>query len=87
MVNKFELFDADSVLVKWNHNNDIINVHHVGVFYKVLSYSNKIKTKVSLEGMNDDSLGANFYDINSLNKNNLSEIVILELEKLGYKLN
>lgn len=85
-INKFELFDADSILVNWNCNNNIIKVHHVGIFYKIFSYSNEVKNKVLLEGLNDDSLGANFYDINSLNKNNLSEIVILELEKLGYKL-
>ena len=36
--------------------------------------------------INDDSLGAEFFDINSLSKNNLSLIAILELEKLGYKL-
>ena len=36
--------------------------------------------------INDDSLGAEFFDINSLSKNNLSLIAILDLEKLGYKL-
>ena len=86
-VEETTLFDSDSVLVKWNYQNNIINVHHVGIFYRVLSYSNNVKTKVSLEGLNDDSTGANFYDINELKKDNLSDIVILELEKLGYKLN
>ena len=86
IINKYQLFDSDSVLVKWNNNGEIINVHHVGIFYKIFSYSNEVKSKVLLEGLNDDSLGASFYDINSLNRNSLSEIAILELEKLGYRL-
>lgn len=82
----YKLFDSDSVIVKWNNNNEIINVHHVGIFYKIIDYSNNIKKEINIEGLNDDSLGCDFYDIESLNKNNLSDIAILELEKLGYKL-
>ena len=37
--------------------------------------------------MNDDSLGAEFFDINELSKDKLSATAIMELEKLGYKLN
>lgn len=37
--------------------------------------------------VNDDSLGAEFFDINQLSKEELSAIAVLELEKLGYKLN
>jgi len=82
----YKSFDSDSVIVKWNNNNEIINVHHVGIFYKIIDYSNNIKKEINIEGLNDDSLGCDFYDIESLNKNNLSDIAILELEKLGYKL-
>ena len=42
--------------------------------------------EIKADEINDDSLGAEFFDINSLSKNNLSLIAILELEKLGYKL-
>ena len=41
---------------------------------------------MDLDNNNEDSLGAKFYNINNLNKNDLSKIVILELEKLGYKI-
>ena len=40
------------------------------------------KAVTSTDEINDDSLGAEFFDINSLSKNNLSLIAILELEKL-----
>lgn len=81
-----ELFDTDSVLLDWNHNKEIIKVHHTGVFYKITSYTGNIKTNIELDDANDDSKGAKFYEIAKLNKNNLSEITILELEKLGYTL-
>ena len=41
---------------------------------------------VKVDEINDDSLGADFYNINQLTENELSEIAILELTKLGYKL-
>lgn len=86
VINDYELFDSDSVLVDWYRENDIIKVHHVGIFYKILSYSNEIKRDVLLDMHNDDSLGADFYEISNLNKNMLSSIAILELEKLGYNI-
>ena len=64
-----------------------MKVHHTGVFFKVLNYNNKIKKEVKVDGVNDDSLGAEFFDINKLSKKELSAIAIMELEKLGYKLN
>ena len=70
-ITNYQLFDADSVAFEWQFKEDIlIKVHHTGIFYKVL----------------DDSLGADFYEIDKLNKNELSAIAILELEKLGYHL-
>lgn len=47
-------------------------------------YSNGIKKTVEIDEQNDDSLGAEFYDIAQLNKQQLSAIAVLELEKLGY---
>lgn len=83
---KYKLFDADSVVADWNYKDDIINVHHIGIFYKVSDYEGTIKENVELDEQNDDSLGASFYNIKDLKKENLSLIAILELEKLGYKL-
>lgn len=86
-VKKYELFDSDSVAFEWNYKEDIIvKVHHTGIFYKVLDYNNDIKKDVIIDDVNDDSLGADFYEISSLTKNELSAIAIMELEKLGYKL-
>lgn len=84
-IEKYELYDANSVVVPWKYKEDLFKVHHVGILYKVLSYKNKIKTNIKIDEINDDSLGANFYTIKDLKKEQLSEITILELEKLGYK--
>lgn len=86
-VNSFELFDADSVSFDLKFKEDVIvQVHHTGIFFKVNDYKNDIRKSVEIDEQNDDSLGAEFYDIESLNKEQLSEIAILELEKLGYML-
>ena len=82
----YELFDADSVAFEWQFKEDVlVKVHHTGIFYKVLDYKNDIKKEVEVDEVNDDSLGADFYEIDKLSKDELSAIAILELEKLGYK--
>ena len=40
-----------------------------------------------IDEVNDDSMGADFYDIKSLKKEKLSKILLLELKKLGYIIN
>lgn len=85
-VNGFELFDADSVIVSWKYNSNSLITHHIGIFYKILSYDNDIKNAIEIDEENDDSLGADFYEIDELNKSELSQIAVMELEKLGYKL-
>ncbi len=86
-ITNYQLFDADSVAFEWQFKEDIlIKVHHTGIFYKVLDYKNDIKKEIEVDEKNDDSLGADFYEIDKLNKNELSAIAILELEKLGYHL-
>ena len=86
-VNSFELFDADSVFFEWQYREDLtFKVHHMGIFYKIKTYENEINYEVAIDEKNNDSLGAEFYTISNLNKNELSRIAILELEKLGYNL-
>lgn len=85
-IKKYELYDSDSVSFEWLYQDVIVKVHHIGIFYKVSEFANEIKKAVDIDSKNDDSLGADFYDINELHKNQLSNIAILELEKLGYKL-
>ncbi len=84
----YQLFDANSVYFDWNYNDDtIVEVHHTGIFYKVLEFDNEIKKDVEVDSVNDDSLGAEWFDISTLTKNQLSSIALLELEKLGYNIN
>ena len=86
-VKSYELFDADSVALEWQFKEDVlVKVHHTGIFYKVEDYINEIKRKVTIDEVNDDSLGADFYDVATLAKKDLSAIAIMELEKLGYYL-
>ena len=83
----YHLFDADSVALEWQFKEDVlVKVHHTGIFFKIISYNNKIKKEIKVDKINDDSLGAGFYEINKLSKDELSAIAIMELEKLGYNL-
>lgn len=85
---KYKLFDADSVSFEWQFKEDVlVKVHHTGIFFKVLDFKNDIKKTNKIDNVNDDSMGADFYDITKLNKDELSLIALLELEKLGYKFN
>ena len=84
-IKDWELFDADSVCVDWNYHNEVISVHHIGIFYKILKYDGEVNRKIDITDQNDDSLGADYYVINNLSKSELSEIAIMEIEKLGYK--
>lgn len=82
----YHLFDADSVAFRWQFRDDeLVKVHHIGIFFKVLNYNNEIKKEIKVDEINDDSLGAEFFDINKLSKKELSTIAVMELEKLGYK--
>ena len=83
-VTNYKLFDVDSVTLNWEYKKDLIKVHHVGIFYQILNYEDNIKSKIETNEINDDSLGASFYEIKKLTKNKLSAIAILELTKQGY---
>ena len=83
---EYELFDGNSVTFEWSHKGEIEKGHHIGFFYKINKYENNIKSDISIDSINDDSKGAKWYEINSLHKSNLSSIAIIEIEKLGYKL-
>ncbi len=77
---KCELLDADSVSFNWNYNGEVINVHHIGIFYKIEKYDGEIKKDNIVDEVNDDSLGADFYDLNSLKENEVSKITLLALK-------
>ena len=83
---KYHLYDTDSITIEWKYNKEDTITHHIGIFYIVDEFTDTIKKDIQIDNQNDDSLGAEFYNINNLTKNKLSSIAILELEKLGYKL-
>lgn len=83
-VRELSLVDANSVLIEWMHHEELEQIHHIGIFYKIIAYENEIKNVVEITEQNDDSLGASFYEINQLSKEELSEIAIIAIEKLGY---
>ena len=83
---EYELFDGNSVTFEWEHKGEKEQGHHIGFFYKITKYNNTINSNIELSDKNDDSLGAQFYNISKLSKDDLSLIAFLELEKLGYKL-
>ena len=83
----YELFDGNSTTFEWIHKGESEKGHHIGFFYKITDYENDIKRDILINDVNDDSLGAEFYDIYKLKKSELSDIAIIEIEKLGYELN
>jgi len=81
-VKKYELYDADSITFEWPYEDIVLDIHHVGIFYKVTDYTGDILSNIKIDEINNDSKGAEFYPIAELKKENLSPIAILELEKL-----
>lgn len=80
------LFDSDSIVIEWLNNEELECVHHIGIFYDIKNYTGKINDNVKIDNNNDDALYASFYTIDNLKKDCLSNTVIIELEKKGYKL-
>ena len=80
-VKSYKLFDAESVVVDWLHHDEIENMHHIGIFYKVQLKSGNLKEDA--DGF--DSLGAKWYDIDSLKESMVSPLVWIELKKLNLK--
>ena len=77
-VKKYELFNVESVKVNWTHHDEEENMHHIGIFYKVKLKNNDLKKDA--DGF--DSLGANWYNIDELTKNDVSPLVWIELNNL-----
>ena len=81
-VTSADLLDSDSIAFDWKYNEDIIKVHHIGIFYKIIYYNGDIKKEMMVDEINDDSLGADFYEIDKLKENELSKIAWMEIRKL-----
>lgn len=82
-VDHIQLLDVSSVCFKWNiDKNTIENLHHIGIFYTADFKSKDLKEDAD----GRDSLGAKWYPISELTKEELSPFTILVLEDLGYHL-
>lgn len=79
---EYSLFDSDSIFFKWNRDNSLVNVHHIGIFYKITKYDGDIKKENVIDEINDDSQGAEFLDIDKLKEEDLSKIAWMEIKKL-----
>lgn len=78
-----KLIDVFSNRVSWLDGDEIEDLHHIGILYEIIYDEQNIKTDP--DGI--DSLGASYYEISKLKKENLSPFTIMGLEKLGYKIN
>lgn len=83
-VTSYEFYDTDIVNLEWEYNGEIQRIQHIGFFYKINSYTGVIQNDVELDEANNDSLGADFYEISDLKEDQLSSIALLQLKKLGY---
>lgn len=77
VVNKADLFEIGTKTIKWQMDeNTIEDLYHIGILYNVTDFSNELKQ----EGDGIDSLGANWYPIDSLEKDNLTPFARLAIE-------
>ena len=82
-ITSFQLFDVVATNIKWEIKPDLWeDLHHIGILYTVKT--NELLLKNDADGL--DSNGANWYNINELNKKELSPFTIMSLEKLGYSI-
>lgn len=85
-ITDYKLFDIVTTNVQWNHKNEMLETKHIAILYIINEFINDIKENVEITDINDDSKGAEYYDIKKLKKEQLSNISILALEKMGYKI-
>lgn len=77
----FQIFDAFSWNVTWKELNKIENLKHIGIVYKV-----NVTGTPSGKGDGIDSLGAYYFEIEDLKKEELTPFAFLSLTKLGYNI-
>ena len=83
-IKNYSIYSADSVIVNWvNHDKseEIKNMHHIGIIYYVEIEKNS-KIRKAADG--EDSLGAAWYNIESLRKDDISPLTYNTLKTKGY---
>lgn len=82
MVKEQKLLDVFTNNLVWDETDEITeDLHHFGIIYEV-----KVCGELKQEPDGIDSLGANWYEIKTLNIDDVTPFVRMSLEKLGYKL-
>ena len=84
-ITNYKLFDVVTTNIIWNHKNELLETKHIAILYIINEFKNDIKDTMKITEINDDSMGSEYYDIDKLKKEQLSNIALLALEKLGYK--
>ena len=78
VVKKGTLLDVKTNTIKWQMETDTIeDLYHIGILYKIDDFSGDIKT--TPDGI--DSLGANWYEINKLDLENLTPFAKFVISK------
>ena len=82
-IKEYKLLDANSVVVEWMHHKKIESMHHIGIIYDVKIENHNIKKDAD----GQDSLGANWYNIEDLSCDMISPLTILALKKKNIQIN
>ena len=80
----YNLFDVVSTNIKWIYKDELVETKHIAILYLIKDYKNEIKENIEITEINDDSMGAEYFDISKLTKKQLSNIALLGLQKLNF---
>ena len=81
----YKLFDVVSTNIKWSYKGEDLETKHIAILYKINKYKKEIKDNIEITDVNDDSMGAEYYDIDLLTKDKLSNIASLAIGELNVK--
>ena len=82
IITKANLLTATSAVVNWTHHEEMESMHHIGIIYDAEIENDEVKKDA--DGL--DSLGAVWYDINKLTKDDISPLTYEALKLKGYKI-
>ena len=80
----YNLFDVVSTNIKWIYKDELVETKHIPILSLINDYKNDIKENIEITEINDDSMGAEYFDISKLTKEQLSNIALLGLQKLNF---
>ena len=82
----YNLFDIVSTNIKWSYKDELVETKHIAILYLINYFKNDIKENIEITEINDDSMGAEYFDISNLSIEQLSNIALLALKKLNYNI-